>query len=481
MGALAFHEGQYEVAERYLRRAIELLSDNPVFHHNLSLVYRQLGRFPLAVECCRRAVELAPQMPELHNSLGIALRDAGDSSAAMASLQRAIELRPTYADAHYNRGALLAERHLLAEAEAEYRLAIQYAPQDSEPYNNLGALVQLQGRYAEAMSLFEQALRCRPDSVNAHRNRGLLNLLHGKFLQGWGDYEWRWRMSDAQRPLFAGALWQGQDFRGRTVLLWCEQGIGDTIQFIRYAPWVKQHGARVLVACSPRLHPLLSTAPGIDRLVDERAGGETFDFYIPLLTLPSVAGTTVETIPAATSYLAAEPDRVAQWHQKLGDYRGFKVGIAWQGNPTFKGDYYRSVPLSCFAPLAACQGVQLFSLQKNFGREQLDVPGQPASIVDLGTTLDETTGTFVETAAVMRNLDLVISTDTAIAHLAGAMGVPVWVALPLDPNWRWLLAREDCPWYPSMRLFRQTSLGTWSDVFANMADQLRTLVAQRRT
>jgi len=232
-------------------------------------------------------------------------------------------------------------------------------------------------------------------------------------------------------------------------------------------------GAHVLFEAAAKLHPLLSTAPGIDRLV---APGHTepFDFYLPLLSAPAVLQTTLDALPAPASYLSADPALVDHWRDRLVGDSGFKIGIAWQGNPDFTGDFYRSARLEKFAPLTAVPGVRLFSLQKGFGSEQLAPLAERFAIQDLGAQIDNsrTAGAFVETAAVMKNLDLVVTTDTAMAHVAGALGVPVWVALQLSPNWRWLIGRSDSPWYPSMRLFRQTNFNVWDDVFQAIAKAL---------
>ncbi len=543
LGVLAYRADQLEAAENFHLRAIEVFPGNPAFHNNLNLVYRELGRLSEAADCCRRALELAPDLPELHNNLGIALKENGSLAAAVLSLEHAVQLRPTYAEAYYNLANALVELRRLEEAERAYRRAMELAPSDRATHNNLGLLLQLKGDYSGAIACFEfadaqarcerghalaklhqwdeaedelrrslelarsdggtrndlgvvlqhkgdysgamdhfdSALQYQADSAEPHQNRALLRLLHGDFAQGWPEYEWRWKKPGDRPPHDDQPRWEGQSLSGRTILLWCEQGHGDAIQFIRFAPLVRQSGARVLLECPLILHALFGTTAGIDRLVDPDADTEAFDYHLSLVSLPAVLGTTLETVPATIPYLFAEAERVAHWRQKLADVREFKVGIAWQGNPDFAGDYYRSIPLEKFAPLAACPGVRLFSLQKGYGHEQLAPLAEQWNIVDLGLTLDEDTGAFVDTAAVMMNLDLVITSDTSIAHVAGALGVPVWVALQFSPNWRWLLERDDSPWYPTMRLFRQSRFGNWDDVFADMAQQLRSLSSRAPT
>ena len=378
---------------------------------------------------------------------------------------------------HYNLANVRSGLQQFGPAEIEYRQAIALAPQNMDAYNNLGTMLQLLGRYGEAMAAFDAALACQPDSAEAHRNRALLRLLLGDYAQGWKEYEWRWRVPEPGRPSFSQPRWRGEPAAGRTILVWSEQGRGDILQMIRYAPLAKQRsGARLLVQCTPALHELLQTAAGIDRLVNVReAMAESFDYHVPLMSLPEVLGTTIDTIPANIPYLSAQPQRVAHWREQLASYEGFRVGICWQGSQAFVGDAYRSISLEHYAPLADCPGVRLFSLQKGFGYEQLAPLAERLRVVDLGASLDEGTGAFVDTAAAMKNLDLVITSDTAMAHLAGALGVPVWVALQLAPNWRWHTEGEDSPWYPTMRLFRQTRFHDWTDVFARLAAELAKL------
>jgi hypothetical protein len=255
-------------------------------------------------------------------------------------------------------------------------------------------------------------------------------------------------------------------------LLHPEQGLGDTIQFVRYAPLVRQRGGVVLVECPPPLEKLLSRCPGIDRLVLQGTPLPDFAYHLPFLSLPGVFHTTLETVPAAVPYLSAEPRRIEAWGKELADVAGFKIGIAWQGSPKYQGDAHRSVPLKEFAPLASLSGVRLVSLQMGYGSEQLQQAGKDWNVLDFGERLDAD-GAFVDTAAVMAHLDVVITSDTAVAHLAGALGVPVWLALCTASDWRWLRGRDDSPWYPTMRLFRQTRWGDWPGVFERMAAELR--------
>ncbi|HTM56200.1 MAG TPA: tetratricopeptide repeat protein [Pirellulales bacterium] len=472
LGMLCLGERALDEAERYLRRALELRPQDPVGHNNLYLVLRASGRNEQAIETMRSAIALAPYLPELHNNLGIALKDAGQLEVAADSFREALVLRPVYAEAYYNLANTLVLAHELDEAEAAFRRAVELAPSDSDTRNNFGALLRLRGKLDEAAGEFEAALATNPSSAEAHQNRAVLRLLRGQFAEGWVEYESRWQMPGAKLPNYAEPRWRGEPLVGRTLRLWAEQGLGDTIQFVRYAPLVRAQGARILLDCPPALRPLLATAAGIDAFDRAEDPREWADYHVPLLSLPSYCNPDPSATAHLVPYLRPQPNRVAFWRERLADVADFKVGITWQGSPGYAGDYFRSLPLAWFAKLSKIPGVRLFSLQKNFGREQLL---SQSGVVDLADELDEEGRAFTDTAAAIANMDLVISSDTAVAHLAGALGAPVWVVLQQTPNWRWLLAREDSPWYPSMRLFRQSTLGNWKPVFDAIARELAAL------
>jgi hypothetical protein len=333
----------------------------------------------------------------------------------------------------------------------------------------------------EAVASFQEALRLDPTCVEAHGSLAMTWLLMGNLEQGWPEYEWRFHNKEWALPPFPQPTWDGSPLAGRSILLRTEQGLGDTLHFIRYAPLVKAQAGTVLVECAKPLIPLLSSCPGIDRLVPESPRPtESFDLQVPLLSVPGLLGTTLATIPANIPYLSADAKLVEQWQQELHSFSGFKIGIAWQGNP--KHDRHglgrRTIPLAQFAPLGRVAGVSLFSLQRGVGTEQLPHVTSKLSVTDLGSWIDEGCGAFMGTAAVMHCLDLVITSDTSIAHLAGALGVPVWVALPFAAEWRWLRDREDSPWYPTMRLFRQSEPGNWKPVFERMAGEVLKLLAK---
>ncbi len=302
----------------------------------------------------------------------------------------------------------------------------------------------------------------------------------GDYAQGWAEYEWRWKKRNlTPRPPIM-PQWNGSPLAGRRILLITEQGFGDTLQFVRFAPLLKRQGAgAVILECPEKLIKLLSRSPGIDHLVPQGKPLPDYDVYCALMNVPGLTAASVEAILAEVPYIFPDPELVAHWKRELAGIPGLKVGINWQGNPKYAGDTHRSIPLAIFEPLSRVPGVRLFSLQKYAGLEQLDALGGEFPVTDLGRELDENTGTFVDTAAVLKNLDLFITSDTAVAHLAGALGVPVWMPLSKTPDWRWMTHREDNPWYPTMRIFRQNVHMAWGPVFERMASELRAMVPGR--
>ena len=467
-----------EAAQSY-RRALQLNPKLADAHSNLGLILIDQGKTDEAEACFRQAVQLRPNYVEAYNNLGMTLHDQGKSAEAEACYRQALALKPDYAEALSNLGLALKNQGELEEAVACCRRAIEILPNFSQAYDNLGIALQNLRRLDEAMTAYNKALEINPDSAMAHWNRGLLRLLMGQFEQGWPEYEWRWQTRNplAVQRSFSQPAWDGQPNPDATILLHSEQGLGDTIQFVRYASLVKSRVGRVILECQPPLARLLANCPGVDQLIARGTELPAFDAYAPLLSVPRLLGTTIENIPADVPYLSAAADLVEQWRERIGQYGGFRVGISWQGTPTYSADRFRSIPLAQFAPLSEVAGVRLISLQKGVGAEQLAGIGDRFAVIDLTSELDEASGPFMDTAALMQSLDLVITSDTAVAHLAGALGVPVWVALPFVPDWRWLLDRDDSPWYPTMRLFRQTARGDWAGVFQAIQAALAERVA----
>jgi hypothetical protein len=398
---------------------------------------------------------------------------------AMACFQHAVHLQPDYALAHNNLGIIQRERGDLDEAVRSFQKAVEITPNCAKAHSNLAVALRDRGELDRAERCFAKVLEIDPKDAEAHMNLGFFLLRRGDFETGWAHYEWRWRTKQFRPRHFAAPQWDGRLLEGRSLLLYAEQGLGDTIQFVRYAPLVQQRGCRVILECQPPLRALLSRCIGIDHLVAKDEDLPPFDCHCPLLSLPGLLGTHAGNIPAAVPYLFARDDLVRHWRDQLSDCTGFKVGICWQGSPTLEGDRRRSFRLAQFAALTGVSEVHLISLQKGVGMEQLAAVSFP--VMALGADLDGVNGAFMDTAAVMKNLDLVVTPDTAVAHLAGALGVSVWVALPKVPHWPWLLDREDSPWYPTMRLFRQEKAGDWETVFHHIERALRERLAGRRS
>lgn len=353
---------------------------------------------------------------------------------------------------------------------AAYRRALALQPQHVGALTNLGRAFQKQAQPQEAIVCFERALALKPDLPEAHWGLATQRLLLGDFARGWEEYEHRWALPENQglRREFAAPRWDGDDIAGRTILLHVEQGIGDTLQFVRYAPLLARRGARVIVLCQPPLKRLLMEMDDISVVADgEPLPG--FDLHLPLMSLPRLFGTTLATIPADVPYLRTDPVDVRAWNGRLGGKDQFKIGLVWAGNRRHLNDRNRSCTLEALAPLAAVPGIRLYNLQK--GEAATEIRNAPTNMdfVDLNGELVD----FADTAAVITCLDLVITVDTAVAHLAGALARPAWLLLPFAPDWRWMLAREDSPWYPSLRLFRQNQAGDWGGVLTAVINALR--------
>ncbi|HKI35292.1 MAG TPA: tetratricopeptide repeat protein [Gemmataceae bacterium] len=481
LGNVLLKLGRFAEGELAFRRCLGLQPEHAEALGNLGYSLAELGRHEEARAAYEQALRLRPDCAEIHYNLGNLLRGRYDLDGAVACYRRALELRPDYAQAHVNLGVALAARGELEAAADSLRRAVALRPDLPEAHDSLGAVLSAGGRLDEALACYERALALKPDFADARWNRGLARLLLGDFAGGWADYEWRWRCRRLKPPpALTQPRWDGAPLAGRTALLHAEQGLGDTLQFIRYVPLVEARGGRVVVQCQDALLPLLSRCFPTARFVGYGESAPACDVWAPLLSLPGLLGTTLATIPARVPYLFADPDLAAHWRRELAPVRGFRVGIAWQGSPQHPWDRHRSVPLTVFEPLARVPGVRLVSLQRGPGYEQIASLAGRFPLVTPGDQVDRVAGALMDTAAIMGRLDLVISVDTSFAHLAGALGVPLWLALPFSPDWRWMLRRADSPWYPTARLFRQERPGDWSGVFARLADALRETVCRSR-
>jgi len=456
LGALALQAGRPLDAETLLSQAIGL---KPAADFQLTRAHALLAlkRPDDAAQAVRLVLRARPASAEAHQVLGHALSDGGQAEAAIDAYRTALRLKPGLPDIHNNLGMALRLANRLEAAEQEFRLA----PPEAESLVNLSSVQKERGAFADAEATLRQALRIAPDNPVLRYNWSLLMLLLGRTADAWDGWEQRFRAGAIPARSFTQPQWRGEPLGGRSLLVHTEQGLGDVIQFVRYLPAIQ---GKVTFEAPPRLLRLLSSNPALPPMIPSGATPPHADLVIPLLSLP------VRTqLPACQPpYLFAEPDRVAAWKDRIGP-GGFRVGINWQGFPGRFEDKGRSFPLRLFEPLAAVPGVRLISLQKDAGEDQIAAAGFPVETLD---GLDAGPDAFFDTAAVMAGLDLIVTSDTSIAHLAGALGRPVWMALRLVPDWRWMLERADNPWYPTMRLFRQTRDGDWGPVFAAMAEAL---------
>ncbi|MGF6569674.1 tetratricopeptide (TPR) repeat protein [Paraburkholderia sp. GAS333] len=519
LGALMLQSGRLQDGIDLLKKALAVNPKQPAIHSNLAYALNALQRFNEGLVSADRALALQPKFPDALNNRGNAqaglnkpldalgsfdrcialspefapawnnracvLRDLGRPADALASCDHALALQPGYPDAWSNRGNALSDLNQPQDAERSYRRALELSPTFADAWNNLG-LTQIDlNQHGEALSSYERALAVNPDAAETHWNESLCLLQMGRFDTGWRKYEWRWQRNriKAGARQFAQPLWLG-DFPldGKTILLHAEQGLGDTLQFCRYAAMVSKLGAKVVLEVPHELMRLMRTLDGVDQLVEAGQPLPPFDCHCPLLSLPLAFRTDEHSIPSATPYLFADADSARQWHDRIhmpADNR-LKVGLVWAGGnrphvaELRKNDARRSIAFDQLAPILDLPDVRFFSLQKGTAaQQQLLASERRDRVEDYTQHLDD----FADTAALVGNLDLVISVDTSTAHLAGALDRPVWILNRFDTCWRWMLERSDTPWYPSARLLRQPALGDWDSVLQHARTALAALSA----
>ncbi|SDI13955.1 Tfp pilus assembly protein PilF [Propionivibrio dicarboxylicus] len=471
--------GRYEAALSDFRQAIELDAAYAEAFSNCGLALQTLERNEEAVASFDRALALNPDNSQAYSHRGMSLLRLGRLEDAVDSLNRALGAAPASVDVLNNRGIVFQHLGRLDEALACFHQALSLDPRRSKTLNNLGNVRRDMNEGEAALDCYAQALANDDGDTTVHLNAALCHLLLGDFKRGWPAFEWRWKTEKyrAARREFAAPLWLGaEDLTGRTILLHAEQGFGDTIQFCRYARCVAERGATVLLEVQAPLKSLMATLDGVSQVL---AKGETlpeFDYHCPLMSLPLAFATELSTIPASGHYLSSDPGQQAQWHERLpATGKEPRIGIAWSGNPGFANDRNRSIPLANFARLFSTQA-QFVSLQPSLRPGEREIFEANDKAVHCGDLLRD----FSDTAALIDTMDLVIAVDTAVAHLAGALGKPVWVLLPYNNDWRWQLGREDSPWYPSARLFRQTRPGEWDETLARTAAALSANATQNQ-
>jgi tetratricopeptide (TPR) repeat protein len=497
--------GRYDEAASYFEEAL-IQRDDVTLSQNLGICYRHMAQWVEAMTCFRRVIKQQPDNTECHVELATCYSSVSRDDDAIACLNKALETDPENAKIYQQLGNLQMKLNQPEEAEQSFRLAYRLGPELEYPLIDLGGSLINQGRFEEAEKLLRKALRRSPDNehvannlgrlyswtqrlveaeevyrhgiashpgaARTHTNLGLLLLLQGRYEEGWREYEWRLKTEDWTKPEGANAIWQGEDLENKRIVLLGEQGAGDAFQTLRYASDMKAQGAHVIVRCRSWIRWLVECCPYVDETTDKTRSLPEHDFYIPMMSIPGIYKDDLTGPLHSTPYLMPPDDKVSEWQQQLSDVSGFRVGLSWQGNTNFKADRFRSIPLAEFSSLFDIEGISLVSLQKGeAGTSQIAGFAHNDQLIDVDSRV-QTERDFVDTAGIMKNLDLVITSCTAIAHVAGAMGIPTWVLLDVNADWRWYLDREDSPWYPSVRLFRQDTLGDWQSVFAKVRDEL---------
>jgi len=448
------------------RQSIEIRPDNVDAINNLGNAFYKNNNCDEAIAAYLRVLEIKPNNVSALNNLGNAFFKQNKFDEAIEVYQRAINNKPNYSEAYYNIGIVMRAQNKIDEAILAYRKAIEIDPEYASAYNNMGVLFRAQNKVEESVDIFQRAIKIDHDHASAYFNQGISLLLLGHFREGWNLYEWRWKTEAMKMNVreFDRPLWLGQeDICGKTIFLHGEQGFGDTLQFCRYADLVKKLGAIVILEVQKPLIRLLFDLKGIDRIVENKKDVRYFDYHCPLLSLPKALQTDLYSIPAAPYYLKSEISIQEKWSIRLGKKTRPRVGIAWSGNSLHRNDQNRSVFLEkilCYLS----EDFEYFCLQKDIRERDRDILKNSK----IRQFSDEITD-FAETAALCELMDLVISVDTSVAHLAGALGKQTWILLPYIPDWRWLLERDDSPWYPSVRLFRQQQAGDWDTTLERVA------------
>ena len=472
LGVIAHQNGKLGEAIDHVRRATKLAPQAALFHANLGEMLRLAGRPKLAVESARAALDIDPKMPAALSNLGVALYELKDFEGAAQAQRKAIEAKPDFAEAHSNLGNAMHALRRFEEAIPAYRRAIELNPNYADGWANLGTTLHHSGNFEEGISALRRAIALAPHHANARSGLGILLLMRGDFGEGWEEYEWRLRSTERKGPKFPEIPWQGEALAGKHIYVQAEQGFGDTLQFARYMPMLVARGAKVTLRVHQQLLRFIRASLPDIVVLGDRGDPAPYQCDAVLLSLPRLFKTRLETIPAQVPYLHAPADAVKKWTARLGKLKGLRIGIVWAGNPEHVNDKRRSLDLSLLAPLFAVRGTGFASLQYGARAADLKKLKRKSPIEDLAAGFED----FVDTAAAIAALDLVITVDTSVAHAAGALGKPVWVILPWVTDWRWQLKREDNPWYPTMRLFRQEKGQDWSEIIARIEKELKAVV-----
>jgi tetratricopeptide (TPR) repeat protein len=470
LGEAQERAGDLQAAANSYQRALALKPDSADLHCHLARALYRGGALLPAAELYRRALVLDPKKYEVYNDLGLVLTDLGNFPAALEVFRRSLINNPRSAKTIAGLGRLFERKGDLISAAEAYRDAIKLDPNLPAALLDLGFVLYGLGELAEAADCFARLRALQPDSAEATVNLGLIHLLQGNLAAGWAEYESRWKVGVGDDRKFLERRWKGEALGGERILLYAEQGLGDTMQFVRYVPLVAARGGEVVLEVQPALWDLLAHTEGASRVIRRGETLPEFRWQCPLMSLPLALGTELNTITARVPYIVPDAVRVEAWRERLQKKKNTRrIGLAWAGNPAHPRDRLRSIALEQLMPLLNVAGTTFYSLQFGSGADQMKQLPPGGQLIDLGDELKE----FGNVAAIVANLDSVISIDSAVAHLAGALGKPVWILLNKGCDWRWFLEREDSPWYPTARLFRQTTPGQWQEVVNRIETELR--------
>lgn len=460
MAAIAVDAKLIEEGAQWAQRAVATSPDAAAAHYAVGRVWESAGRYADAEASYRNAVRLDPGHAKAHNNLGACLHMQGRIDEAIPCYRKALEIDPAQPQANQNYAAFVRDPGAQQAAIAGYRRQIERNPDDAAALANLANLCVEMGRHDEALAYLEQATALEPQYAEAHFSKAYLLLLRGDYARGWQEYAWRWRVDafNASARRFPQPVWDGRALADGTVLIHGESGFGDMLQFVRYAPLVAARCGTVLLECQPQLRPLLEGFEGVHRVVARGEALPPFTAHLPLIMLPGIFGATLEDVAWRGPYVRADTQRVAAWRALVGPGAGLKVGLVWAGNPANWGDRKRSLSLDMLAPMARVPDATFYSLQIGPAAAEAASPPAGLRLVDHTAKIRD----FSDTAALASLLDVVLTIDTAVCHLGGAMGVPTWVLLAFAADWRFHLERSDNPWYPTMRLFRQPRDGDWA-------------------
>lgn len=516
-----YNNGHNEEAIAYYDRALKIRKDVEQVYFNKGIVFTQLNKHAEAADCFMQAINTNRNYDRAYVHAGNAFEKCDKHNEAIAIYKEGLDIDHSNADLHFRLGSVYKHKDMFQEAITELRTAteknrdnlvyklelantlhlidgseeaaklyqtiLEHNPENHHVLYNLGYTVKKMGYIDEALEIYNKVLEMEPNYALARFSRSLIYLILGDWKRGWQEYEWRWAAYDESPKKFDAPVWDGSDIRGRRILLYAEQGLGDTIQFIRYAELVKDLGAHVIVETQDAVKDILKLCPYIDEVYSRGERLPHFDTHIALMSLPLVFDTQIETTPHNIPYIYAKPELVAYWADQLKDDHNFKIGICWQGNPNYRTQFLRqavagkSMHVKNFEPIARLKGISLYNLQKMGGEDQLQELAPDVEIKSFGSDFDKHNGRFMDTMAVMKNLDLIITIDTGTCHVAAALGIPTWNLLPNPADWRWMIDRNDTPWYNNMRLFKQPSPGDWQGAIQECVKALEPILRGQKT